>query len=438
LEAANSNQVSLSTIQHNADYGVSISQGSSNNIVNGDTITGNGIGVLVSDVGSVGNVINGNSLYANTAIGIQLSAGGNTQIAPPNLTNYTAMTVSGTSTAPDGSWVEIFRDAADEGGLFLGGGNVVNGKFQISLDTDPASIGLVFALNGTVTDPAGNTSQFSGLSQTGFPLPKVVFTASPTGHRQVFLSTAGVAPVILSSNAMDNFNPVLAGGATCNKLLFVSLRSGNEDIFVMDAAAGALAQAVTTNLANDYDPAWLIPCQRMVFVSEKDGNPEIYAADLDGSNLLRLTTNSIVDHQPAPTPDGRRIVFVSNRTGSDSLWVMGNDGSNQQPLSSGIIGTPSQPTVSPTGDWVAMAVTQNGMSEIALVRMDGTDFRQLTSDGSHALHPTWLPDGDQLIFSSDRGGIAPELYYIDRSGSSGVQPLPINPNTGSDPSAGGH
>lgn len=438
LEAATSNRVSLSTIQNNTDQGVSISQGSSNNIVNGDTITGNVIGVLVSDVGSVGNVINGNSLTANTGIGIQLSAGGNTQIAPPALTNYAAMTVSGTSTAPDGSWVEIFRDAGNEGELFLGGGDVVNGRFQVALETDPASLGLVFALNGTVTDPAGNTSQFSGLSQAGFPLPKVVFTASPTGHRQIFLSVGGGAPTILSSNALDNFGPMLAGGATCNKLLFVSLSTGNEDIFVMDATAGALAQAVTTNLANDYDPAWLIPCQRIVFVSEKDGNPEIYAVDLDGSNLLRLTTNNISDHQPAPTPDGRRIVFVSNRSGSDTLWVMNSDGSNQQPLSSGIIGTPSQPAVSPTGDWVAMAVTQNATSEIALVRTDGTDFRQVTSDGAHALHPTWLPDGDHLIFSSDRGGITPELYYIDRSASGGVLPLPINPNTGSDPSAGGH
>jgi Tol biopolymer transport system component len=438
LEAANSNQLSLSTVQNNADQGVSISQGSSNNIVNGDTITGNAIGVLVSDAGSVGNVISGNSITANTVIGIQLSAGGNTQIAPPVLADYAAMTVSGTSTAPDGSRVEIFRDAGDQGRLLLGAGDVVSGKFRVALDSEPSSLGLVFALNGTVTDPAGNTSQFSGLSQLGFPLPKVAFTASPTGHRQIFLSTGGGAPIILSSNAMDNFGPMLAGGVTCNKLLFVSLRSGNEDIFVMDAAAGALAQAVTTNLANDYDPAWLIPCQRIVFVSEKDGNPEIYAADLDGSNLLRLTTNNVADHQPAPTRDGSRIVFVSNRSGSDGLWVMNSNGSNQQPLSSGIIGTPSQPAVSPADDWVAMVVTQNGTSEIALVRTDGSDFRQLTSDGAHALHPTWLPDGEHLIFSSDRGGTTPELYYIDRSGSGGIQLLPLNPNTGSDPSAGGH
>jgi Tol biopolymer transport system component len=438
LEGAVSNQVSLSTIQNNADQGVSISLGSSNNLVRGDTITGNAIGVLVSDVGSVGNTISGNSLTANTGIGIQLSAGGNTQIAPPVLADYAAMTVGGTSKAPDGSHVEVFRDAGDEGAFFLGGGVVVNGTFNVSLAIDPASLGPVFALNGTVTDPAGNTSQFSGLSQPGFPLPKVVFTASLTGHRQIYLSVGGAAPVILSANPLDNFGPRLAGGATCNKLLFVSLRTGNEDIFVMDATAGALAQAVTTNLANDYDPAWLIPCQRVVFVSEKDGNPEIYAVDLDGSNLLRLTTNNAADHEPGPTPDGNRIVFVSNRSGSDALWVMNSDGSNQQPLSGGIISTPSQPAVSPTGDWVAMAVTQSGASEIAMVRADGTDFRQLTSDGAHALHPAWLPDGEHLVFSSDRGGATPALYYIDLSASGGIQPLSLNPSTGSEPSAGGH
>jgi TolB protein len=439
MEGAISNQVTLSTIQNNAAQGVSISLAASNNLVSGATITGNAIGVLVSDAGSVGNVISGNSITANTLIGIQLSAGGNTQIAPPVLANYADLTVSGTSTAPDGSQVEIFRDAGNEGALFVGGGEVVDGQFEIYLDTDPATLGLVFALNGTVTDPAGNTSEFSGLPQSASPLPNVVFTASPAGKRQVFLSSgAGAAPISLTPASSDNFGAVLAGGATCNRLLYVSLVNTNEEIFAMDASAGATPTAVVATPANNYDPAWLVPCQRLIFVSDRDGNAEIYTVNLDGSNLLRLTMDPAADHAPAPTPDGNRIIFVSNRSGSNALWIMNKDGLSQQPLSGGILGTPSQPAVSPTGDWVAMAVTQNGTSEIAMIRIDGTDFRQVTSDGAHALHPTWMPDGEHIIFSSDRGGSTAKLYFIDRSGSGGIQPLPLNPNTGSEPSAGGH
>jgi TolB protein len=333
--------------------------------------------------------------------------------------------------------VEIFWDPGDQGQTFVGGGEVLSGHFSVVLDVDPTTLGKP-NLNATVTDPNGNTSEFSGQSQQILWLPHLVFTAmSPSGHRQIYLSADGAPPVSLTENwnpGSDDFNPALAGGVSCDKLLFVSLHTGNEEVFVMDAVTNAQPQQVTTNPAGDYDPAWLVPCQRLVFVSQRDGNPQIYAVNLDGSHLQRLTTNAAADISPSAFLNGKQIVFISNRSGSNALWIMNADGSNQSPLG-GVTGTSSQPAISPDGLTVAMAVTQNNTSEIAVVGVNGSGFAQLTHDGAHASHPTWLADGQNLIFSSDRSGTT-NLYSINASGA-GLQALPLSPDTGSEPSAGG-
>jgi len=438
IESASNNLVSQLVVEQNPGPGIIIAAGATGNQIEQNVIEYNSVGVLVSDAGSVGNSIRGNSIFYNTGKGIELSAGGNNQIAPPTLPAYTNLIINGTSTAPDGSIVEIFWDPYDQGEVFLGGGPVLGGRFRVNLDVDPTTLGYPH-LDATVTDPDGNTSEFSGLSQQLLILPDLAFTATnSTGQRQVFYSTDGASPPVNLTEtwnaASDNFSPALPGGVSCGQLLFVSLVSGNDAIYVMNPQSTAAPQLVTGNPAGDYNPAWLIPCQRIVFVSQRDGNPQIYAINLNGTGLQRLTTNSFADISPAPTLDGSKIVFISNRSGSNTLWMMNSDGTNPTQVG-GVTGTPSQPAVSPDGTTIALAATVNGVSEIALVHTDGTGFTKLTSDGAHATHPTWLPDGQHLIFSSDRAG-AIKLYSIATGGST-PQALNLSPNIGTEPSAAG-
>jgi hypothetical protein len=436
IEAASSNLVSETTIQSSSVAGIIIAQAGAGNAIEGNIIQYNQTGVLVSDEGSVGNTITGNSISYNSGKGIQLSAGGNNQIAPPTLPPYSGLTVHGSSAAPDGSVVEVYRDPGGQGQTFLGGGELLGGHFSAILEVDPTTLGPP-NLNATVTDPAGNTSEFSGASQQLLVLPKLAFTSTNAGHRQIYFSANGAAPVNLTGSwngASDNYGPALASGVSCDLLLFVSLFTGTNEIWVMNPITQTQPQLLTVSPAANYSPAWLTPCQRAVFVSERDGHPQIYAVNVDGSHLLRLTTNSAADTSPNPFLEGARIIFISDRSGSRAIWVMNADGSSQSPVT-GVPGTPDQPAVSPDGLTVALADTQNNVSEIAIVRLDGSGFVQLTNDKAHATHPTWLPDGQHLIFSSDRSGMT-NLYSINISGA-GLQALPLSPDAGAEPSAGG-
>ena len=121
---------------------------------------------------------------------------------------------------------------------------------------------------------------------------------------------------------------------------------GNHEISVIDTndPDGSTQKQLTKNPASDEMPNFSPNGRRIVFHSKRDGNFEIYAmdaVDLDGDgngdNLTRLTTNAAEDAEPAFSPDGTKVVFQSNRDGNSEIYAISADGT----------GTPANLTNSP-------------------------------------------------------------------------------------------
>src|SRR3972149_3540074 len=63
---------------------------------------------------------------------------------------------------------------------------------------------------------------------------------------------------------------------------------------------------------------------RIVFVSPRSGNNDLYLMNADGSGLRNLTHNQADDGSGSYSwsPDQRRIVFASNRTGNWDIYTV--------------------------------------------------------------------------------------------------------------------
>jgi Tol biopolymer transport system component len=170
-------------------------------------------------------------------------------------------------------------------------------------------------------------------------------------------------------------------------------------------------------------PATITPPQactncKIVFVSARDGNEEIYTCNADGSNIRRLTYDAGIDREPAWSPDGTKIAFISNRTGSSALYVMNADGSN--PVQKTFVESyPEAPTWSPDGTKILYSTLSNGSANLHVTDVTGGSSSLLFSAPGYDSHAAWSPNGTKIALVSDwfAYDIVYDIFTINANGT---------------------
>ena len=198
-----------------------------------------------------------------------------------------------------------------------------------------------------------------------------------------------------------------------NKFAFVGRRNGNQsDVYLMtkgpDGQTSGLVR-LTTSEANDFSPAISPDGKRLLFVSNRDGDEDIYlmrlAPEGPRNPAVKLTKNTRPDPEGAPymydqapdwSPDGRQIAFSSDRTGNFEIYRMkaAPEGPTNRPINLTKNPTPfdQDPTWSPDGRKIAFTTTRDGNSEIYSMRAtDGTNQTNLTNNPALDFLPAWQP-----------------------------------------------
>lgn len=118
-----------------------------------------------------------------------------------------------------------------------------------------------------------------------------------------------------------------------DRILYVSNRDGDEELYLYTAATGEVEQ-LTNNTARDFFPSFSPDGQEIVFVSNMDDihNWEIYKINIIRRKITRLTKNKYWDGFPKFTQDGKSIVFSSRRNGSEDIYIMNKNGGGQKVL----------------------------------------------------------------------------------------------------------
>ena len=167
-------------------------------------------------------------------------------------------------------------------------------------------------------------------------------------------------------------------------------------------------------------------CGKIVFVSDRDGNDEIYSCNADGSNITRLTHDTAMDGYPAWSPDGTRIAFIRNINinGVGDLYIMNADGSNlvQRTFSNDV----KNPTWSPNGATIAFTdmideASNTWISVIKTMELSTGFVTALpnTMGSSVIPYPAWSPDGTKIAFDSDWNAwdFVSDIFTISPGGS---------------------
>jgi len=206
---------------------------------------------------------------------------------------------------------------------------------------------------------------------------------------------------------------------------------GNTDLYVKLLGAGSPLR-LTSNPAQEYCPAWSRDGRSIVFlrkerpgdrgayylipalggterkIGEAHGQDYVFGRcidwSLDGKYLIVAGRMEPEDSRPSilllSIEDGQRKVLVRQ----PDLYV-------------------TNPMLSPDGATVAYVQGAGFLAgDIYVVSVNGGRTRRLTSDGRSLGGLAWTPDGKELVFASNRGG----LWRLWRIAVSGGTPEPVS------------
>ncbi len=171
---------------------------------------------------------------------------------------------------------------------------------------------------------------------------------------------------------------------------------------------------------------------RAVFLKGQTQPPayaELWTSDLDGSHAVRLTRESAgtaQDDLASWSPDGRHIAFRHWTYGTpDHLRIatIGSDGTGLRLVTP--VGLESaDPSYSPSGDRIVFQSPPDPTSGtdqvLYTVHTDGSSLQLLSKalTGPASNHPSWSPDGRQILFCHiPPGGGHAQLYLINSDGT---------------------
>jgi Tol biopolymer transport system component len=197
-------------------------------------------------------------------------------------------------------------------------------------------------------------------------------------------------------------------------LLIVSKRTGNAEIFLVNAK-GQAARNLTKSKAENSYPAWSPDGTKIVFASDRDGEMNIYVMDADGGNAKQLTKGNQRSRCPAWSPDGKKILFGRTVEDGCGIFVMDADGNNLKQIGDD---DGWDPAWSPDGKKILFGSRRTGDGfRIYLMDADGGNVKQLTNNANSfgSVYPSFSPDGKKIMWS-DAEGDGLEIYVADADG----------------------
>ncbi len=223
------------------------------------------------------------------------------------------------------------------------------------------------------------------------PAPAIL-TPTPTPTATPLPLLRSLTPTPTRTPAPGTIPEVLRG-----KIVFRSDRLGGEQLFVIDPAcffrSGGCTDADASLLSDSY-PYELAQEQKAY---RADGSARLF---VQLENLRELVDGTLEPITRVP------IVMVEDFTYDEVRRLSPFEGGAYDPV------------WSPSGDRVAMVSTDPGNDEIYVINADGSGLLRLTNNTwEWDKHPTWSPDGEYILFYSNRDSGRRQLWIMESDGS---------------------
>ncbi len=213
---------------------------------------------------------------------------------------------------------------------------------------------------------------------------KIVYVSDKSGYADVYLVSALDGErlrKLINGEQSDEFETMhllrtgFGWSPDGSQICFVATAGASDALYLIDAETGHVNKKLRFDLDGMYTPAWSPDGEHIVFVGMKYGASDLYVTDPDGGTLERLTDDFFDERDPEWSPDGTCIAFSSDRDSTKDVGF-------------------------------------RRTYDLYIIDVGKRDVRRVVATDGNEGQPTWSPDGNMLLYTSDRDGSS-ELYFAD-------------------------
>ena len=176
----------------------------------------------------------------------------------------------------------------------------------------------------------------------------------------------------------------------------------DRDIYIKDIIANVTRPV--TDLGIPFDGCtWLNDSHSIIFAANLDGTLALWKTDISGSKPSKLISGININN-PSVSDEGNRLAYAETIE-SSTIWKIDlEEPENESPLISSSAFHNREPNISPDGQQILFFSDRNGTDNIWMCNSNGSNHKQLTFfENAHAGTACWSPSGSKILVNNTLG-----------------------------------